>query len=186
MTFSSLFRRRVLCRPKPWGHELLVCNRFSQDITRYHNSDQFRPALNLNAALQTHTSRFRHRPLALNILPHWRSHSIITRKLMPTLSQGASGPSTHAGLRAALGQPAVSGNHPAPQQISSEQPISREIRRLIVRLLIDFFDLRANKLSDGSRTLSKNYGRSMRYDSVSLTRCCPNRSEGVACDKGRV
>ena len=66
--------------------------------------------------------------------------------------QGASGPSGHAGLRPALGQQAVSRNHPALQpaltqleQISTEQPIFREIRRLIVRLFVDAFDLKTNK-----------------------------------------
>lgn len=67
--------------------------------------------------------------------------------------QGASGPSGNAGLRSAFGQPVVRGNQIALeptlmslQQISPEQPILREIRRLIVSLLIDAFDLRADKL----------------------------------------
>jgi len=72
-----------------------------------------------------------------------------------TLFQGASGPSGHTGLRAALGQRAVSGDHPAPQQISPEQSIPREIKRLIVSLLDDVFNPGAEKLSGCSSALLK-------------------------------
>jgi hypothetical protein len=105
---------------------------------------------------------------------------------MYTLSQGTSGPSAHAGLRPAPGQPTVSGNHPAPQQISPEQSMSNEIRRLIVSPLVDVFDLRANEPSGGSSALLKHYGHSTRYDPVSRTEYPPNRSEGVVRGKGRV
>ena len=69
---------------------------------------------------------------------------------MSTVSQGASGSTAHTGFRPALGQPMVSGNHPALQQILPEQSISRDIKRLIVRPFVDVFDLRANKLSGDS------------------------------------
>lgn len=53
-------------------------------------------------------------------------------------------------LRARVGgQPAASGNYPAPQRIPLEQSISRDIRRL----LVDIFDLMADKLPGGLRSL---------------------------------
>ena len=69
---------------------------------------------------------------------------------MSTISQGASGSTAHSGLRPALGQPAVSGNHPTPQQIPPEQSISHEIKRLIVRPFFNVLDLRINKLTGNS------------------------------------
>ena len=77
--------------------------------------------------------------------PSYLEIDIATGRFMSTFSQGTSGPSGRTGLRPP-GQPAMSGDHPAPQQISSEQSTSREIRRLIVRLLADFFNLRADYL----------------------------------------
>jgi hypothetical protein len=65
---------------------------------------------------------------------------------MATSSRGDPGTSGHAGLRPALGQPVVSVNHITPQpaltwlkQVPPEQLILREIRRLVVRLLINPF-----------------------------------------------
>ena len=52
--------------------------------------------------------------------------------VMSTVSQGASGSTAHTGLRPAPGQPVMGGNRPT--QISPEQSMSREIKRLIVRL----------------------------------------------------
>jgi hypothetical protein len=76
---------------------------------------------------------------------------------MSTPLQGTSGPSGSAGLRPAFGQPVVSVNHitwslalTLLKQVSPEQPILREIKRLIVRLFIDTFGLRTNKLLDGT------------------------------------
>lgn len=83
---------------------------------------------------------------------------------MSTPFQGASGPSGLAGLRPSLGQPAVSGNGVAfesalmlLQQIPPEQSMSRELRRLIVRLLVCAFDFRAEKLPGGASILWKRY-----------------------------
>ena len=96
-----------------------------------------------------YASCFRHLHLADNILPPWRSSSTVTKKLMSTPFQGASGPSGHAGLGTAPGQPTVSGNHAAPkpvlislQQIPpKEQPISLQLRKLTVRFFADVFNL---------------------------------------------
>ena len=84
-------------------------------------------------------------PLEIAFHSHW--------ELMSTPFQGASGPSGQAGLRPAFGQPAVSRNHTAPepvltelQQMSPEQSISYQLRRLVVRLLTDIFDVRANDM----------------------------------------
>ena len=89
---------------------------------------------------------------------------MVTKKVMSTPFQGASGPSGLAGLRLTLGQPSVSGNDVASesalillQQIPSEQPMSRELRRLIVRLLVCTFDFRAEKLPGGASVLWKRY-----------------------------
>ena len=105
--------------------------------------------------------------------------------------QGVSGPSGSAGSLPAFGQLAVRGNYAALepaltslQQIPPEQPILREIKRLIVRLLIDPFDPRANKLPGGISTPLKHYWYNTRYDSVFLTNYSPNRPEGFICDKG--
>jgi len=68
----------------------------------------------MGGALQTHTSCFWRLHLtddALLSLEIASSH----RKLMSTSLQGASGPSGHAGLPPAFGQPAVSGNDTAPK-----------------------------------------------------------------------
>ena len=105
---------------------------------------------------------------------------------MSTVSQGASGSTAYTGLRPTLGQPAVGGNYPAPQRIPPEQPVSHEIRRLIVRPFVDVFGLRTNKLCDDSSVPSKHSGRSMRYDPVPPANYSPNRFEGVVREKGRI
>ena len=98
------------------------------------------------------------------IVPLSSSRSVVTKKVMSTPFQGASGPSGLAGLRPTLGQPSVSGNNVASesalislQQIPPEQSVSRELRRLIVRLLVCAFDFRAKKLLGGSSILWKLY-----------------------------
>jgi len=85
--------------------------------------------------------------LADSILPPSGSRSAVTRKLMSTSLQGALGPSGHAGSFSGLAQP-VSGNHVEPsqvliglEQISQEQSISNQIRKLTVRLLIGVSNL---------------------------------------------
>ena len=68
---------------------------------------------------------------------------------MSILFQGASGPSGHAGLGIAPGQPTVGGNHAAPkpvvislQQIPpKEQQTSLQLRKLTVRFFADVFNL---------------------------------------------
>ena len=72
---------------------------------------------------------------------------------MSTPFQGASGPSGRSGLQPAFGQLAVSGDHAAPdsaltssQQISPEQSISHQLRRLTVSPLTEVFNLRADKI----------------------------------------
>lgn len=83
----------------------------------------------------------------------------------------------------------VSRNHgafwPRPltrsEEIPSKNPTFPEIRRLIVRFLVDDFGLRANRLSGGTITPLKCCGRSIRYDHVPLTKHSPNRLEGVVC-----
>jgi len=52
--------------------------------------------------------------------------------VMSTVSQETSGSTANIGLRPAPGQPVMGGNRPT--QISPEQSMSREIKRLIVRL----------------------------------------------------
>ena len=73
------------------------------------------------------------------------------------------------------------------QQISPEKLISHEIRRLIVRLFVDVFDLRANKLPGGSTSSIplNSYCRSTRHDPILLTKYPPNQPAGVVCDKGK-
>jgi len=120
--------------------------------------------------------------------------STVTRKPMSTPPQGASGPSGHIGFRPAFGPPVSSRNHTAPelaltilQQIPQEQSISNQIRRLNVRLLVDVFNLRANKLSGYLSTLLKGYSHNTRYYRVPMTKYHPsNPPEGVICDKREV
>ena len=71
------------------------------------------------------------------------------------------------------------------QQTSPEQSTSREIRKLIVRLLVGVSDLRTNKLPGGTSILSKPYWDSTRYDPLFLTKHPSDRPEGVVCDKGK-
>ena len=109
---------------------------------------------------------------------------------MSTPFQGTSGPNGLAGLPPAFGQPAVSGNHVAPDSalISSQQILpeqSHQLRKLIVRLLIDVFNLEANNMPDGTSNLSKRYGHNMpRYDPAPLTKRPPDHLEGILRDKG--
>lgn len=77
-----------------------------------------------------------------------RSRSTATRKCMSTSYQGASGPSGHAGLQPAPGQP-VNGNHAIPgpvltrlEQPSQERLTSNQIRKLTVRPFVERFNLR--------------------------------------------
>ena len=96
-----------------------------------------------------YASCFRHLCLADNILPPWRTSSTVTKELMSVLFHGASGPSGHAGLGTAPGQPTVGGNHAAPKPVVTslqqippkEQPISLQLRKLTVRLLAHVFNL---------------------------------------------
>ena len=118
-----------------------------------------------------------------------RSCPAITRKPMSATYQGASGPSGHAGLRAALGPP-VSGSHAAPkpvltrlEQPSQERLVSNQIRKLTVRFLVDMFDLVANKIPGGTRTLLKCSWNSIRFDSVPLTNYPSESSIGVVSDE---
>ena len=70
---------------------------------------------------------------------------------MSAPSQGTSGPSGYAGSQPALGQ-SVSGNHETLeplltqlQRVPPEQSVSRQIRRLTVRLFVNVFDPSTNK-----------------------------------------
>ena len=105
--------------------------------------------------------------------PHLNDSILLPGRHMSTPFQGTSGPSGHAGFRPAFGQSAVSGPHAAPalslissQQISPEQSISHQLRRLIVRHSIDVFRLGANETPGGTSNLWKRYRRGTRYDSV--------------------
>ena len=118
----------------------VTCDCRSQDVAGIiHISSQI--SAKSDAVPQTYTSCFPSFDISLHSAS---SQHITLYRVMYTSSQGASGPSGNAGLPSALGQ-LVSGNHSTPQQISPEQSMSREIRRLIVRLLLDVFDFRANK-----------------------------------------
>jgi hypothetical protein len=92
-----------------------------------------------------------------------------TKTSMATSSQRASGPGGYAGSKPALGRPVSEKKKAVPEpmltrseQISAEQPISNEIRRLrlTVRLLIlDVFDPRSYSYQNTS------HRRCTRYDS---------------------
>ena len=70
--------------------------------------------------------------------------------------------------------------------MSPEQSISHQLKILIVRLLADVFDVRANDLHGGISNLSKSYGcRTLRYDPAPPTTYPSDRSEGFICDKGK-
>lgn len=58
--------------------------------------------------------------------------------------------------------------------------MSAQIKKLTVRLLVDVFDIRVNKLSGDTRTHSWN---STRYDPVHLTEYPPDQSVGVVRNK---
>jgi len=144
----------------------------------------------MGGALQTHTSCFWRLHLtddALLSLEITFSH----RELMSTSLQGASGPSGHAGLRPAFGQPAVSGNDTAPepvltklQQMLQERSISDQLKTLIVRPLTGVFDVSANDPHGGTSNPSKSYGRrTLRYDPARPTKYPPDQSEGFVCDE---
>ena len=71
--------------------------------------------------------------------------------------------------------------------MSPEQSISHQLKILIVRLLADVFDVRANDLHGGISNLSKSYGcRTLRYDPALPMKCLPDRSEGFVYDEGKV
>ena len=138
---------------------------FSRDVARCDDSisNRHRPALNLTPDMHPVLAA---PPLHRHHLTPSRSRSTVVKKLMSTSSQGTSGPSGHSGLRPAFGQPVVSGSHiesnPASissRQVSTEQSISNQLRRLIVRLLTNVFNLGAND-TPGTSNLSKRYGHS--------------------------
>ena len=52
------------------------------------------------------------------------------------------------------------------EQMSQEQSISNQIRRLTVRSLVDVFDLRTNKQLGDARDPSRHSWNSMGYDLV--------------------
>ena len=131
--------------------------RLDSSLNSYQSSWTSAESDAATGAVQRHTSCFRRPHIKLSILPPSRSRSIVIKKAMSTPLQGASGPSGHAGLRSVLGQPTVSGNGAASepalislQQISPEQSVFREIRTLIVRLLVGALGLMAKKLPGAS------------------------------------
>ena len=53
------------------------------------------------------------------------------------------------------------------QQVSPEQSISHQLKRLIVSLLAGVYDIRANDMPGGASNLSKRYGhRTLRYEVI--------------------
>ena len=149
---SPYFRYSRCCvsyRPKPRGHELPFSADFYPEVANWDDSIplQISAESGTVAGSAAYTAYFRHLHLADNFLPPWGSSATVTKKLMSTPFQGASGPSGRAGLGTALGQPTVGGNHAAPkpvlislQQVPQE-PISLQLRKLTVRLLADVFNL---------------------------------------------
>ena len=110
---------------------------------------------------------------------------------MPTPYQGASGPSGAAGLQLAPRQP-VSRNCAACgpalmqlEQISQEQLILSQVKKLTVGLLIDMVDLRANELSGQTSTPLKTSWNCTRHDPVLPMECPSDRSVEVVCAKGK-
>jgi hypothetical protein len=88
---------------------------------------------------------------------------------MAASSQGDPGMSGFARSRPALGQPAVSVNHIKPQpaltrlkQVPPERLILREIRKLVVRILINPFGPGTNRLFRGTSNPLKRYCHSVR------------------------
>ena len=73
------------------------------------------------------------------------------------------------------------------KQVSPEESILREIRRLIVRMLIDsdVFGLGTNKLPGGTIIPLKYYCHSTRYVPVPQMKRPPDGSEGVICYEGK-
>ena len=66
---------------------------------------------------------------------------------MSTSAQGTSGPGGRAGFHPAIRERPVRGHHAAPElmltqfeQISTEQSISSEVRKLIVRMFTNVFN----------------------------------------------
>ena len=97
-------------------------------------------------AVRTSSSWLRHLHLPDNFLPSSRSRYTASRELMSTSFQGAPGSGGHIGLHSGLGRP-VSGSYVASEpvltrleQISQEQQISNQIRKLTVRFLTIVFD----------------------------------------------
>ena len=126
-----------------------------------------------------------------DILPSSTSRSTVTRKPMSTSYQGASGPSGYGGLRPAPIQP-VSKNYAKPElvltqsdQVSQEQLMSNQIRKLTVRPLVDVSNLRVNKFVGDTRTPSRCYWNSTTYGPMLPTKYLPNRSVGIICDEGK-
>ena len=114
-----------------------------QTNTSYFGTSIVRTAFFLSLFLPSFLPSFLPYPPASS-----RPHSTATRKRMSTYYQGASGPSGHAGLQPAPGQP-VNGNHAIPgpvltrlEQPSQERLTSNQIRKLTVRPLIERFNLR--------------------------------------------
>ena len=127
-------------------------------------------------------------PSSPSQLPSSRSCSTVTKKLMSTSYNGASGPSGHAGLLQFAPEPPVSRNHATPglvltslEQPSQERLVFDQIKKLTVSLSVDTFNLRVNKLSGDTRTRSRNMTR---YDPVPPPKYRPDRSVGVVCDEG--
>ena len=178
----------VLYRPKLRGYELPFSADFYPDITNWDDSIPVQTSAESGAVAGSATN--------ISTLPHvfgtpWGSSSTVTKKPMSTPFQGASGPSGQAGFGTTFGQPTVGGNHVAPkpvvislQQISPEQSISHQLRRLTVRLLDNIFNLRTNGLFVGTSNPLKHCWHNTRYDSVPPTKHPPDRSEGAVYDKG--
>ena len=71
------------------------------------------------------------------------------------------------------------------KQVSPEQSIFREIKRLIVRPLIDAFGLGTNEPPGGTIIPPKRYYHSTRYVPIPPTKYPPDRSQGIVYDEGK-
>ena len=98
--------------------------------------------------------------LADDFHPSSRSRPTTTNKVMPTSSQGGVSLSGQARLNPSLAQ-SVSGDQVSPQsvltwsyQISKEELMFNQFKKLTVRLLIDVFDLGTDKISENKSTRS--------------------------------
>ena len=72
------------------------------------------------------------------------------------------------------------------QQMSPGQSISDQLRRLTVSLPANVFDLKADKLLDGTSNLSKGSCHRTRYDPVPPTTCCLISQKEPAATKEQV